>query len=111
MSWTDFTNGMNKFAIGSQTGWCKACGNSTGVCASADTSPSSGAKMGSSGGSSGPSKAVCGVIGALVTLVVILSIEALLWLFVVRPKRRRTNTSSEASVARENEGKLKVDGA
>ena len=111
MSWTDFTTGMNKFAIGSQTDWCHACGNSTGVCASPDTTPSSGAKVGRSGGSGGPSKAVCGVIGALVTLAVILGIEALLWLLVVRPKRRRNNASTEANVVRENEEKLKVDGA
>lgn len=110
MSWPDFTNGMNKFAIGSQTDWCQACGNSTGVCASPGTSPSSATNVGHSGGEGGPSKAVCGVIGALVTLVVILGIEALLWLFVVRPKRRR-NGHSETNVQPKTGEETKGDGA
>jgi len=82
LPWTDFVTGMNKFAIGSQEDWCAACGNSTGVCAassksSAPSSQSSGGSGNGSGGG-GMSKAVAGVIGAMVTLAVILGVEALL---------------------------------
>jgi hypothetical protein len=82
--WTTFVSEMNKFAIGDQATWCSKCGNSTGVCASAtstSTSASSTATAGSSSGNGGAiSKAVAGVIGAMVTLAVILGIEALIML-------------------------------
>ena len=78
---------MNKFAIGDQQSWCQACGNSTGVCAPSGglTSPSSGGAKGGSGGNSGNSsggvsKPVAGVIGAMVTLAVILGVEGLIML-------------------------------
>ena len=78
LSWADFENGMNKFAIGGQEQWCQACGNSTGVCASAaSTNPTPASSSGSSnGGGGGVSEAVAGVIGAMVTLAVILAVEA-----------------------------------
>ena len=74
---------MNKFAIGDQATWCSQCGNSTGVCASTATSTSTGSlssatATGSSG--SGISTAVAGVIGAMVTLAVVLGLEALIML-------------------------------
>ncbi len=76
---------MNRFAVGSQADWCKACGNSTGVCAPAGglTAPSSGGggKGGSGSGSGGGvSRPVAGVIGAMVTLAVVLGVEGLLML-------------------------------
>ena len=78
---------MNEFAVGSQAGWCKACGNSTGVCASSTlTSPSSGGKGGGGaggsggGGGGGVSRPVAGVIGAMVTLAVVLGVEGLVML-------------------------------
>lgn len=84
LGWNDFVAGMNAFAIGSQSDWCNACGNSTGVCASSTlTSPSSGGKSGgggSSGGGGGVSKPVAGVIGAMVTLAVVLGVEGLVML-------------------------------
>lgn len=77
--WNDFAAGMGKFAIGSQSAWCQACGNSTGVCAaSAGTTPSS--SEGGSGNSGGVSKVVAGVIGAVVTLAVVLGLEGLVML-------------------------------
>ena len=90
VSWKDFTTGINKFAIGDQASWCHACGNSTGICSPAalgeDTS--SGGSGSSEGGSSGEcftsgnglSPAVNGVIGAMVTLAVVLGLEALVML-------------------------------
>lgn len=87
LSWKDFATGMKKFAVGSQADWCSACGNSTGVCASSIlTSPSSGGKSGSAasggggGGGGGVSKPVAGVIGAMVTLAVVLGVEGLIML-------------------------------
>ena len=88
LGWNDFVTGMNKFAIGSQSAWCNACGNTTGVCASSSlTSPSSGGKAGSGAtssgsgsGSGGVSRPVAGVIGAFVTLAVVLGVEALIML-------------------------------
>lgn len=73
---------MNKFAVGGQEPWCKACGNSTGVCASSvpSTTVDTGAASGQGSSGNGISKAVAGVIGAMVTLAVILAVEALVML-------------------------------
>jgi hypothetical protein len=88
LSWADFTAGMNQFAIGTQAAWCNACGNTTGVCASSapsapgsgsGSSPSAQPTINSSSGN-GLSPAVNGVIGAMVTLAVILGLEALILL-------------------------------
>jgi hypothetical protein len=82
LPWTTFASEMNKFAIGTQSAWCTACGNSTGVCAdatAASATPSASASPTSSK-SGGMSKAVAGVIGAMVTLAVVLGIEALIML-------------------------------
>ena len=77
LSWNDFVSGMNAFAVGSQSQWCAACGNSTGVCASPESNPGPIVGGGSGSGSGGVSKAVAGVIGAMVTLAVILGVEGL----------------------------------
>lgn len=71
---------MNKFAIGDQATWCSQCGNSTGVCASSTSTStgSSGSATAVASSSSGISTAVAGVIGAMVTLAVILGLEALI---------------------------------
>lgn len=93
LKWTDFAAGMNRFAVGGQEQWCKACGNSTGVCASvaASRADSGTGGNGSSGSGDGISNIVAGVIGAMVTLTTILAVEALVMLFagwrVVRKKR------------------------
>ena len=75
-------SGINAFAVGGQSQWCQACGNTTGVCASPESNP--GPAVGGSGsgssGSGGISKAVAGVIGAMVTLAVILGVEGLIML-------------------------------
>ena len=100
LSWDEFRDGMGKFAIRDQADWCKACGNSTGVCAgpyagaSGDTSASS-----PSGGGSGMSLPVAGVIGAMVTLAVILGVEALaMLLFGLRlVSKRRTAASADVA--------------
>ncbi len=82
LSWGDFVAGMQKFAVGDQKDWCAACGNTTGVCAGgAATAPAaSGGKGGSGGGGGGVSRPVAGVIGAVVTLAVVLGVEGLVML-------------------------------
>ena len=94
LPWTDFVNGMNRFAIGDEADWCQACGNKTGVCAPLTASPSS--PSGAQGsGDTGVSKVVAGAIGAMVTLVIILGVEALIFLVAglrVVKKQRRAST-------------------
>ena len=83
LPWNTFVTEMDKFAIGSQNDWCTACGagstacNSTTTASSGTTSPSATASSSSGGGIS---RAVDGVIGAMVTLAVILAVIALLML-------------------------------
>lgn len=89
LAWNDFVTGMNKFAVGGQKQWCNLCGNSTGVCApsalsgsgsSGPPSSPSGTTSSSHSSGGGISKAVAGVIGAIVTLAVILGAEILIML-------------------------------
>jgi len=81
LSWADFSAGLSKFAIGSQSAWCSACGNSTGVCASNSASTAPDSKDCSKKHSSGEiSKPVAGVIGAMVTLAIVLGVEGLIML-------------------------------
>ncbi|KAJ9663816.1 hypothetical protein H2198_000576 [Neophaeococcomyces mojaviensis] len=119
LPWTDFVNGMNKFAISDQRSWCNACGNSTGVCSEAyltangDGSSSSNTANGSpapssTSGSGGISKAVAGVIGAMVTLAVILLIEGAIVLlggFRLVSKKRLTGSQSSGSTVQTSSGK------
>ncbi|KFY56822.1 hypothetical protein V497_05948 [Pseudogymnoascus sp. VKM F-4516 (FW-969)] len=77
-----FVSEMKKFAIGDQESWCKACGKADGSCAAYSASSDAGASSsdeGKTGGNGGNkiSLPVAGVIGALVTLAVVLGLEAL----------------------------------
>jgi hypothetical protein len=81
--WTTFASKMNSFAVSTTEEWCTKCGNTTGSCAAYVSGSSSNGSAGSaskSGKNSGISKAVAGVIGAIVTLAVILGLEALIML-------------------------------
>ncbi|KAK1240808.1 hypothetical protein MKX07_006241 [Trichoderma sp. CBMAI-0711] len=83
LSWNDFKAGMNKFAVASTQDWCSVCGNTDGACANstdASGSPSAQSSSSDKGSGSGISRPVAGVIGALVTLGVILGVEALVLL-------------------------------
>ena len=109
ISWNDFVTSTNKFAIGDQKSWCLACGNSTGVCAAYANNSSGGSASGSSSSGSRPSNksgggmslAVAGVIGAFVTLAVVLGIESLILLIggfrLVGKKKLSGATRSEES--------------
>ncbi|KAK5400010.1 hypothetical protein LTR06_011337 [Exophiala xenobiotica] len=113
LPWNDFVNGMNKFAVSGQAAWCQACGNSTGVCSAAalDTysgTPSAGGSSSSSkSGGSGISKAVCGVIGAMVTLGVVLGAELLLMLLggLRLVSKKRLQDPATNGVASDGRGK------
>ncbi|KAF1362109.1 phosphoglycerate mutase-like protein [Lizonia empirigonia] len=71
VSWTDFQTNLNKFAVSTTEQWCTKCGNSTGTCAPyASTSGAPSTQQKSSHHSISP--AVGGVIGAMVTLAVVL---------------------------------------
>ncbi|KIW79715.1 hypothetical protein Z517_06329 [Fonsecaea pedrosoi CBS 271.37] len=105
--WSEFVESSNKFAIGSQAQWCSACGNSTGVCSPSALGDDNSTAVGSSSSSSsehhgggGISKAVAGVIGAMVTLGVILGAELLIMLvggLRLVSKRRLNRTASNGS--------------
>ncbi|KAI8629270.1 phosphoglycerate mutase-like protein [Xylariaceae sp. FL1651] len=80
LPWSQFVSEMNKFAIGDTAAWCQACGNTTGMCATAFTSSNNGGDATTMAKSrNGMSLAVAGVIGALVTLSVVLGVEALIY--------------------------------
>ncbi|KAL4787049.1 histidine phosphatase superfamily [Aspergillus varians] len=77
--WSTFVEQTKKIAIMTTKEWCQACGNTGGQCSSDDSTGSddSASTTESASGSGGISKAVAGVIGAMVTLAVILGLEAL----------------------------------
>ncbi|KZF20529.1 acid phosphatase [Xylona heveae TC161] len=108
LPWTTFVDEMNKFAVGSEADWCKACGNTDGACAAYTTSNSTaGTSSSSSSGSShhgGMSLGVAGVIGAMVTLGVILGLELLIVLvggLRLVSKKRLANTGAAAPAVAE----------
>ena len=104
LKWNDFMNHMNDFSIGDTASWCHACGNTTGICEAYAPGGSSSASSSEScdGSGNGLSPAVNGVIGAMVTLAVILGIEALIMvifgLTVVSKKKMQSpaNSTTEA---------------
>lgn len=82
LSWSEFSSQAGKVAVSSNSQWCDMCGNTDGQCASSSSSDSGSgsASSSSTSGSGGMSRAVAGVIGAMVTLAVILGLEALFFL-------------------------------
>jgi hypothetical protein len=68
VGWTEFQDQMGKFAVKDTKAWCGVCGNTGGACA-AYTETKAAA---SATGSNGLSPAIGGVIGAFVTLAVVL---------------------------------------
>ncbi|KAJ6260469.1 hypothetical protein Dda_4695 [Drechslerella dactyloides] len=100
MSWTDFAQHMNEFAVSTTEQWCTICGNEGGMCAGdAEVSTGSTARKGEP--RRGLSSAASGALGALCTLVVILVIGGLAvsigGLAVVRKKDLRDGSSGKQS--------------
>jgi hypothetical protein len=94
ISWSDFSSRLSSFAVSTTQEWCQICGNTTGDCAAfAPSSTHSGQP--SSSGHKGMSLAVAGVIGAMVTLAVVLGLEALIALLAgLRVVRKGTRIAS-----------------
>jgi hypothetical protein len=98
---------MNKFAIGDQATWCQKCGNSTGVCAATMATSSAGSintASPSQSSSDGMSRAVAGVIGAIVMLAVNAGVEVLIMLVgglrLVSKKKLTVSPESVSPVAK-----------
>lgn len=114
LTWTDFEAGMGRFAVGGQKQWCEACGNSTGTCASVTPSSSSSSGAGAAGSDLGTgggiSKAAAGVIGAMVTLAVILGSQAAVMLVaglrVVKKNQLASRAANENGVGEADERKV-----
>ncbi|KAF4629476.1 hypothetical protein G7Y89_g8666 [Cudoniella acicularis] len=80
--WNTFVNEMNNFAVTNQTAFCQLCGSASDGCSTTSTvaTPSPTPTAATSVGGSGMSAAIGGVIGAMVTLAVILGVEAVVLL-------------------------------
>ncbi|KAJ4302876.1 hypothetical protein N0V90_001767 [Kalmusia sp. IMI 367209] len=73
ISWNDFNTNLNKFAVSNTEQWCTKCGNTTGKCAPyAPGSDDPSTTENNNNGGSHMSAAIGGVIGAFVTLAVVL---------------------------------------
>jgi hypothetical protein len=96
LSWTDFAAGMQKFAVGSTAQWCAACGNYTGTCAAYD--PNGGVAIGATANGNGLSPAINGLIGAVVTLGVVLAVTMGLLLSGFRVVRKRGTVAGSGAV-------------
>lgn len=89
MRWADFVKQTKQIAITSQSQWCQACGNTTGICSPAFATGKIGGTLGSL--STKASLVVAGVIGAGVTLGVLVGLAVFIMLvFGLRLVRKRT---------------------
>ncbi|PKX96465.1 histidine phosphatase family protein [Aspergillus novofumigatus IBT 16806] len=95
--WSDFVAQTEKIAITNDEQWCKACGNTDGACAAYTVSStgSDSSTAGSKSSEGGLSRPVAGVIGAMVTLAVILGLEAVFLLFGGFRITKKRNAVSE----------------
>jgi acid phosphatase len=82
--WSKFVEQTKEIAVMTTEQFCEVCGNTDGQCASSSSSSSSDSNTASadaaSKGDGGVSKPVAGVIGAMVTLAVILGLQAAFFL-------------------------------
>ncbi|KAE8315543.1 histidine phosphatase superfamily [Aspergillus transmontanensis] len=101
ISWSEFEKQTKSIAVMSTAEWCSACGNTDGKCA--DPSSNSAGAESTEKKSNEVSRPVAGVIGAMVTLAVILGLEAAFFLFggFTIAKRRKAAAGSIASDATE----------
>ncbi|KAF3053265.1 hypothetical protein E8E11_007368 [Didymella keratinophila] len=107
VSWNDFSSNLNKFGVSNSEQWCTKCGNSTGTCAAYAGSSGSGSASTQQKSSGGISPAIGGVIGAMVTLAVILgSLAAFMLLggFRLVSKKHLAGTGAAAAASEEKVG-------
>jgi hypothetical protein len=79
VSWNTFQDNLKKFAISTTEQWCNKCGNTAGSCAAFVNNDAATSQQSGNNGSD-ISPAIGGVIGAFVTLAVVLGSLALLML-------------------------------
>ncbi|KLJ07521.1 hypothetical protein EMPG_17004 [Blastomyces silverae] len=81
MPWSEFESNMKKIAISSEQEFCDACSETPERCgAEGGADSGANAPLTASGRSSGLSKVEAGVVGAFVTLAVILALQGLVFL-------------------------------
>ncbi|KAI1154781.1 putative histidine acid phosphatase [Nemania diffusa] len=80
LPWATFQSEMNKFAVSDTADWCRVCGVTTGTCATTSTGSGSNSTAHATKAGNNISLPVAGVIGALVTLAIVLGAEALIYL-------------------------------
>ncbi|KAF5713481.1 acid phosphatase [Fusarium mundagurra] len=105
ISWKDFKTGISDFAIEDTKHWCKLCGNNDGTCASNSDDDATSSQSSPGGSGNGVSKPVAGVIGALVTLVVILGVQAA---FILLGGLRLVKKSTLAAAGASQAGAVKA---
>lgn len=76
LPWPEFRSHMEDISFRSLKDWCKACGSTDGPCASVDDASAKSGDGKGGGGGGGLSLAEAGVIGAFVTLGVIIIVQA-----------------------------------
>lgn len=98
LSWDEFSSKTKEIAVTSDDEWCAVCGNTDGKCAGSDSASgdSSSASTSSTNGS-GMSLAVAGAVGAMVTLAVVLGLQAIFFLLGGFRIAKRNKASSEMS--------------
>lgn len=105
LPYSTFKTEMEKFAIGSMEKWCTACGVTTGSCREFASNDESEVASTSKQSKSGMSLPVAGLIGTLVTLVVILGAQSAILLVggmrVVSKKTLVANAAAAAAAEKE----------
>ncbi|KAL2865036.1 histidine phosphatase superfamily [Aspergillus lucknowensis] len=105
--WSTFVEQTEKIAVMTTEQFCEVCGNTDGQCASSSSSSGSDSDSASADSAStddrGISRSVAGVIGAMVTLAVILGLQALF--FLVGGFRITKKGQTAAAVAQVAENK------
>jgi hypothetical protein len=100
VSWSEFQDKLGKFAVRDTKAWCGVCGNTGGVCAAYTEAKTAGS---SASGKGGMSPAIGGVIGAFVTLAVVLgALAASMVLGGFAVVRKKSVARRDGDVEKEN---------
>jgi hypothetical protein len=99
LRWADFAAGMEKFAVGSTAQWCTACGNFTGTCTAYDPNGDNTSSAAAVSSGNGLSAALNGLIGAMVTLAVMVAVTLVLLLSGFRLVNKRSLVAGRETAA------------
>ena len=110
VSYADFQDKVGRFAVKNSEQWCNKCGNTAGTCAAyAGSGNGASASSQEKKGGSGISPAIGGVIGAMVTLAVVLgSLAAFMLLGGFRLVSKKHLASGAAAAAAGDKGGVKA---